>query len=280
MHCSTTKLFYLLVLLILCGCAGSPKKDLFFRIRPPTTEVPYIHQDSKIGFRAQLESQRITLNPTRNLVTHFDFSNETLTQTSDNSGKAINLAGVDLSLFYTREVFRRPFEFSASADFFKIKAQLLDFRSSDKGFYFNANASYAITAVYEATSSCDLICFDSTNSAKNKEAESGILASGSGREYKLGTTLGYSFNTSHHVFVGYNSLKVDLTMAASRSTGTPLEINSQEEAHGYGFGGGYFYKFDSVDTYLALTLDQSKIYWRSSAITSNILGLQMSASFN
>ncbi|MEK6773657.1 MAG: hypothetical protein AABY64_06935 [Bdellovibrionota bacterium] len=111
-------LIVLFVLFLLAACAGSPQKDIYFRMRPPTSEVPTFHKSNGFGFKMQAETQRFTVNPTKNLVNNFNFDNNLLYAT-DSENTILGLAGLDLSLLYTRYIYDIPFELSIAPDFAK-----------------------------------------------------------------------------------------------------------------------------------------------------------------
>lgn len=269
------KFYILLFVVTLCGCAGSPRKDIYFRLRPPTSELPYFHTENNIGFSFQAENQRFVVNPTNNLVTNFNFDNNSVT--APDPGK-LQVKGLDATIFYTKNIFSNPFEFDLSLDFAKIKFQLFDFRESNKGFYITGNLGYYITAVYQEQSYCDFFCFEPAKSSSNATIENGITVNASGREYKVGTSIGYYLNQQHAFFTSYNRLDARLSMSATRTSGTPLEIESHDNVGAVSAGIGYLYRFEKNDTVIALTFDNVTMQWKDQSVSRGVTGIRISAS--
>lgn len=256
----------------LFGCAGTPQKDMYFRMRPPTSEVPYFHKHNSIGFGSQIESQRFTFNPTNNLLNNFNFDNNNL-YASDNA-----FAGFDLLLTYTRYFAQVPFELDLSADFAKLKFRVLDARTNDSGVLLSANVSGYKTAFFQSTSGCDFLCLDSSNSAKNKSIEDGITVFGEGTEKKVGASLAYYFNADWGTFISYNRFDDKVHMKAERLTGDPLLIESTENVGAVSQGFGFFFH-PGKDILLSLNIDNVTMKWREVELSRVVTGFLFSWSF-
>lgn len=267
-----------LTLVFLTGCINyTPKKDLFFRMRPPTSEIPFFQSDKSFGMKVQMETKRFTANPTQNLVTNFDFNNNSLYTSEDSA-----VSGVDIAGLYTRSIFGVPTEFSLSFDFGKIKFQVLDARTDDRGIYITANYGYYKTAAYSDISSCGSLLgigCDSTSLEKARSIENGIHVDQSGREQKMGLSVAFYFDQRRGVFLSYNRFDAKIRMHADRLSGSPLLIESEENVGAVSTGLGYFYRWPSSSSLVAVTLDSVTMRWRTEELSRGVGGLHYSFEF-
>jgi hypothetical protein len=217
----------------LLGCAGQPQKDMYFRMRPPTSEVPFFHKNNSIGFSTQTESRRFTIHPTNNLLTKFNFDNNEIYANEK------GIPGFDLAFVYTKYLGQFPFELYVSTDFVKLKFQIFDARSEGSGLLLSGNLGQAKTAFFQSTSACGFLCFDNAASEKNRTIEDGIKVSGEGTERKIGMSLGYYFNEKWGSFISYNRFdilrapKLKQTHSSRRPATTKKATQrSQTESHG------------------------------------------------
>ncbi|MBK7962424.1 MAG: hypothetical protein IPK04_15305 [Bdellovibrionales bacterium] len=256
----------------LLGCAGQPQKDMYFRMRPPTSEVPFFHKNNSIGFSTQTESRRFTIHPTNNLLTKFNFDNNEIYANEK------GIPGFDLAFVYTKYLGQFPFELYVSTDFVKLKFQIFDARSEGSGLLLSGNLGQAKTAFFQSTSACGFLCFDNAASEKNRTIEDGIKVSGEGTERKIGMSLGYYFNEKWGSFISYNRFDAVIQMSAERLTGVPLNIDSLEHVGAVAHGGGVFFH-PGKDVLLSLNVDNVTMKWRTVELSRVIFGFVFSWNF-
>ncbi|MEK6773658.1 MAG: hypothetical protein AABY64_06940 [Bdellovibrionota bacterium] len=161
----------------------------------------------------------------------------------------------------------------------KLKFKVIDLRETGKGVFITANLDQSVVAAYKSTSSCGFLCFDSVGSAKNTQVENGIEAGASGRENKIGTSIGYYFNEQHGAFASYNRFDAKLSMYANRLTAPEANINSSENVGAVSTGLGYFYHLEKTDVLLAITMNNVNMEWRDEKLSGAVLGIHYTASF-
>jgi hypothetical protein len=263
----------LLLSQIFISCASNPKKDIFIKMRPPSSEAPYFHKDRGFGFHLGVEQRRVMINPTLNLVNNFNFDNNSIYDASAN----VLPAGIDFSALYTHAAFGIPVEYELSTDFAHIKFQLLDLRQDKMGFYVTGNFGAYASSVWTDSGACQYICF-STGPEKNISMEQSIQASAAGRERKWGLSIGYYTQPDRAIFVAHNLYENLVSLSASRPTTEPLEINANESVYGFSNGLGYLMSFNEKH-FLTFTLDSYELNWRKEKISRGSLGIHFSVGF-
>lgn len=258
---------------LMISCASGPKKDLFIKMRPPTSEIPHFQKDGGFGARFDLESRRVIINPTSNLITNFNFDNNSIYEGSKNAA----IAGFDFSATYTRPAFGIPIEYELSTDFAHIKFQLLDMRTSNTGLYVTGNFGMYNSSVCSDSGDCKSICL-SSESGKNMTIENATNVKATGRERKWGLSAGYYISPTKAFFLAHNLYENVVSMSANRTTGTPLEIDSNESVQGKSFGAGYLFEVDERST-LAIIVDSIDLSWRDQKLATTNIGLHMYVHF-
>ena len=67
----------LCLLVVLAGCAA-PSKNISFRSRLPTQEMPLLNRaenGGRVGLQLDVENQRFTFQPTDNLIANYNLAN-------------------------------------------------------------------------------------------------------------------------------------------------------------------------------------------------------------
>lgn len=257
------------------GCTSHAKKDLFIKMRPPTSEAPYFQKERGFGFHFDVESQRIMMNPTSNLVDNFNFNNNSFYEGSKTSG----IAGLDFAGLYTRPAFGIPIEYELSLDYAHLKFQLLDARTDGKGPYITGNFGLYSSSIWTDSGECSSIflCFQNNRDTASA-IENSIKVSANGRERKWGLSAGYYFDPRRAVFIAHNWYEDNISMTASRSTGDPIEIRSSESVHGKSYGIGYLYVVDDRNM-VSVIVDNFDLSWRRETIVRTNVGVHFNVAF-
>lgn len=263
--------------LLLGACTSTPSRNVYFRIRPPTSEAPSFHKDGKFGMKFELENQRFVVNPTNNLVDNFNFDTRNFYNEGQGNGK--DLSGFDLSASYTKHFFSTPFEFSLSTDFVRLKVLLLDLRDKDIGFILAGNiGSYSSVFYTTSGNAGSFLNFESDGGAKSKSIENQISVSGSGRETKYGGSLGYYFAKSAAVYAAYNKYGANLTANATRST-TGQEISFNDSVTGDSTGLGILWSMGSDHIVMSLSADSVNAKWGTQELSKTVIQYEFNLEF-
>jgi hypothetical protein len=256
----------LLLSLVLMGCAGTARKDVYFRSRLPTMEDPDISKAGHLGLIAEVQTARFSGRLTRNLA-------ESLTFVKGQSDftKSDNIAGRDLFLSYADEASKVPFQVAVTSDQAKIKVRVFDFREDTVGFFSSVNYAVAETTMYDENGACGgIICFES-RSSKDLDLENSIKVSHSGLEQKVGASLGYTYAPMKSVYIGYQWYDARLTAEASQNGNTAY---FQESFYGHGIGLGLMYR-GSDRVKVTGTVEDIHIYWNTQNLQETVFSLNL-----
>ncbi len=255
---------------MILGCS-SAGKDIHFRSRLPTQEVPFLGASEIVTFGAQmeLENQRVTFQPTKNLVNLYSVSEDKIYfSTNENS-----LNGADVSLYLQRNMDLFPYRFSLSLDFAELQ---FVFGTSDSDYFANLNAGIYKTAAYISTGSNDCFLFcEGRNEAELKEQQ--ITTNQSGTEKKIGFSIGKRWAEKRLIFV-YSHQWMNYQYSANVTKAGSPELILQESYFGYGNGIGFYNETEKKNLF-GLTVDSIKLSWRSRDLDQVVWGIRGNLNF-
>lgn len=260
------------------GCATA-SKDIHFRSRLPTQDVPFIPKSSShaFHFNVQAENSRFTFQPTNNLVANYNLGYETIYY----SGNSQTINGLDLSLgwSYSADFIKIPldYRFNASFDFVTVDVNLIRLLQLPKSWHLSFTGGQYRTSSYTSSgaSGCFLFCSQSSREdAELKESKIGTRQGGS--EQKLGGTVGYFVNEKNLVALSYNWMNYSYFATVTKE-GSP-DLNLNERFAGYGYGIGY-YNMASDQFMIGFTVDAIQLNFRSKPQEKTVFGLRISSQF-
>lgn len=260
---------------LLAGCRSGARKDVYFRSRLPTMEIPAFREGPGFGARVDVETVRSTVHATNNLVTDFNYYKDKI-----NFSDSDSISGWDLFLTYKNSYAQIPLEVAATLDGLEARAGVFGFQeASDQKWFLMANYGiYRVAAYSESGNKCDFLCFDSQESSDSSEkSQNDLDVTMNGYESKLGATLGYRLDEKSSALVSYNRMVHNYNSSA-RKISTDARIGFSERAESYGLGVGYMY---TVNTNLAwgFSADRILMTWNGKDSERYSFGLRTMVGF-
>jgi hypothetical protein len=269
------KLFFLLPILLLQACAVQPVKELYYRSRLPTMELPYFKKENGFGVNLEIENQRFTAKMTRNLVTDFNFYRDN-TYFSKADGTP---TGWDLAFSYARPVREVPLEAALSGDFVQLKIGLFGYTEAQplKAAF---NVGWYRPTQWTEDSKCELFdCLFKSPKAQQdaNDAENGIRVESRGNETKTGITFSYDLNEEFSALLGMHWMNYYYAAKVTNQAGTTISFEESFFSSGLGLGAAY--RVPTKDIFTALTIDRMLMSWNGESTERFAFGLRTMIGF-
>lgn len=255
----------------LTGCA-SASKDIHFRSRLPTQEIPLLTFDKtqQWGVDIDAENNRFTFQPTHNLVDNYDLDQNTHYFSSDE----YRVNGADALGTYRRTLGTVPTKIGFSLD--ALELQINPLADAGGEWFTNLNFGLYKTAAFTSTGTDCFACLTSEDGRNADLKEKDISTSQSGNELKMGVQVGKLFQEKYAWAISFNWMDYSYTADVTR-TGSP-DLHLKEHFFAAGAGVGFFFIPRQIFNF-GLTIDGIEMHWRGNVEAATVVGLRTKLAF-
>lgn len=253
---------------LVTGCA-SASKDIHFRSRLPTQEIPLLsfEKEQQFGFDVDLENNRFTFQPTHNLVDNYDLNQNNHYFSRDQE----SIAGGDISGTYRRMVGTAPMKVAVSFDF--LEFQVNPFSQPDHEWFTNLNFGVYKTAAFTSEGTDCVFCFNSSQSERDAEElkEKNITTKQAGFERKMGLQIGHIWQEKYAIAASYTWMNYEYTADVSKVGAGDLNLKENFFASGAGLG---FFFIPRQAFNFGITVDGIDMHWRGDVEQTTVVGFR------